>query len=85
MIQIKNGNLKYSCRDGSRTAATSSMECFVIIVNGWKPLAIIAKHSILDAATTLDPPLLLCVLNVFSGNLNHMYSKIFSGVPSLEE
>ena len=25
-------------RGGSRTAATSKMECFVIIVNGWKPL-----------------------------------------------
>ena len=24
-------------RDGSRVAATSKMECFVIIVNGWKP------------------------------------------------
>ena len=24
-------------RDGSRTAATSKMERFVIIVNGWKP------------------------------------------------
>ena len=26
------------CRGGSRTAATSKMERFVIIVNGWKPL-----------------------------------------------
>ena len=33
-----------SSRDGSRAAATSKMECFVIIVNGWKPLAIITKH-----------------------------------------
>ena len=24
-------------RGGSRAAATSKMECFVIIVNGWKP------------------------------------------------
>ena len=29
-------------RGGSRTAATSKMERFVIIVNGWKPLTIIA-------------------------------------------
>ena len=33
------------------------MECFVIIVNGWKPLTIITKHSILDVAAVLDPPL----------------------------
>ena len=44
-------------RGGSRTAATSKMEHFVIIVNGWKPLTIITKSSILDVATVLDPPL----------------------------
>ena len=44
-------------RGGSRTAATSKIECFVIIVNGWKPLTIITKHSILDVAAALDPPL----------------------------
>ena len=33
------------------------MECFVIIVNGWKPLTIITKHFILDVAAALDPPL----------------------------
>ena len=44
-------------RGGSRAAATSKMECFVIIVNGWKPLTIITKHSILDVAAALDPPL----------------------------
>ena len=32
------------------------MECFVIIVNGWKP--IIAKRSILDIAAARDPPLI---------------------------
>ena len=59
------------CRGGSKAAATSKMECFVIIVNGWKmecfviivngwkPLAIIKKHSILDVAAALDPPLIL--------------------------
>ena len=31
----------------------------VIIVNGWKPLTIITKRSILDVAAALDPPLLL--------------------------
>ena len=40
-----------------RTAATSKMELFVIIVNGWKPLIIITKSIILDVAAVLDPPL----------------------------
>ena len=42
---------------GSRAAATSKMERFVIIVNSWKPLTIITKHSTLDVAEALDPPL----------------------------
>ena len=29
----------------------------MIIVNGWKPLTIITKYSILDVAAALDPPL----------------------------
>ena len=33
------------------------MERFVIIVNGWEPLTIITKRSILDVAADLDPPL----------------------------
>ena len=45
-------------RGGSRTAATSKMERFVIIVNGFKPLTIITKRSILDVAAVLDPPLM---------------------------
>ena len=44
-------------RGGSRTAATSKMERFVIIVKGWKPLTIITKRSILDVAAVLDPSL----------------------------
>ena len=44
-------------RGGSRTAATSKMEQFMIIVNGWQPLTIITKCSILDVAAALDPPL----------------------------
>ena len=43
-------------RGGSRTAATSKMEHFVIIVNGWKPLTIITKLSILDVAAALNRP-----------------------------
>ena len=44
-------------RDGSRTAATSKMEHFVIIVNVWNSLTIITKRTILDVAAVLDPPL----------------------------
>ena len=42
---------------GSRTAATSKMERFVIILNCFQPLTIITKHSILDVAAALDLPL----------------------------
>ena len=47
----------YRTRGGSRAAATSKMECFVIIVNGFQPLTIIIKYSILDVAAALHPPL----------------------------
>ena len=49
-----------SCRDVSRIPATFKMERFVIIVNGWKPLTIVTKSFILDVATVLDLPLMLC-------------------------
>ena len=39
------------------TAATSKIERFVIIVNGFQPLAIITKRSILHVAGALDLPL----------------------------
>ena len=45
-------------RGGSRIAATSKMERFVTIVNGFQPLTIITKRSILDVAAVLDLPLL---------------------------
>ena len=45
-------------RGGSRADATSKIECFVIIVNGFPSLTIITKHSILDVAAALDPPLI---------------------------
>ena len=51
-------------RGGSRTAATSKMELFVIIVNGWQPLTIIAKCSILDVTTVLHLPLITDVANI---------------------
>ena len=44
-------------RGGSKTAATSKMERFVMIAYGWKPLTINTKCSILDVAGVLDPPL----------------------------
>ena len=44
-------------RGGFRTAKTSKMELFVMIVNGFQPLTIITKSSILDVEAILDPPL----------------------------
>ena len=49
--------LGWNHRGGPRTAAISKMECFLIIVNGSKPLTIITKRSILDTAAVLDPSL----------------------------
>ena len=44
-------------RGGSRTAETSKMELFVIVVNSLQSLTIITKRSILDVAAVLDPNL----------------------------
>ena len=44
-------------KSGSRTAATSKMEHFKIIINGFQPLNIIIKLSILDVAAVLDSSL----------------------------
>ena len=49
-------------RAGSRAAATSKIECVVIIVNGRKLLTIITKHSILDVAADLDPSLITSLI-----------------------
>ena len=46
----------YNSRGGSRTATTSKMELFVIIVNSRKPLIIITKRSMLGVAAVLNPP-----------------------------
>ena len=51
-------NLDSVYRGGSRTAATSKMELFLILVKGFQPLTIITKKSILDVAAVIDPPLL---------------------------
>ena len=42
------------------------MEHFVIIVNGWKPLTITTKSSILDVAAVLDSPLKLVEVDLDS-------------------
>ena len=44
-------------RGGFRTAATSKMERFAIIVNDFQSLTIITKRPMLDVAAVLDPPL----------------------------
>ena len=55
--KMKNSVMSWATTGGSRTAATSKMERFVIIINGFQPLTIITKCSILDVAAVLDPPL----------------------------
>ena len=59
MLSMKRGS---GIRDGSTAAATSKMERFVIIVNGFQPLTIITKRSILDVAAALDLPLVWIVV-----------------------
>ena len=61
-------------RGGSRTAATSKMEGFVIIVNGFQPLTIITKRFILDVAAVLDPSLRI-VSYIF--DINKTETKVF--------
>ena len=57
LVLVYTSSLKRSSRGGSRTATTSKMEHFVIIVNGWKLLTPTTKSAIMDVATVLDPPL----------------------------
>ena len=44
-------------RGGSKDVATSKVERFVIIVNGFQPLTIISKRSVLNVGAVLDLPL----------------------------
>ena len=46
----------FKIRGGSSVAATSMIEHFVILINGWKPLTITTKRSILDVVAALDTP-----------------------------
>ena len=61
-------------REGSRTAASSKMEHFVIIVNGWRPVSDITKSSILDVAAFLDPPLTFFTVNAEKNLAVHLWS-----------
>ena len=51
------------------------MKRFVVIVNGWKPLTIITKRSILDVAAALDPPWPLSWIDLFTiGNFHESHA-----------
>ena len=69
-INVQTRRVLVYTRGGYRAAGTSKMERFVIIVNGFQPLIIITKCSILDVAVALDPPLYIlhCVFKTFSPN-----------------
>ena len=68
--------LDISNRGGSRGAAPSKMERFMIIVTGFQPLTIITKRSNLDVAPALDASLLKIqneVLDIFSFSEKGLY------------
>ena len=50
---------------GSRSAATSKVQRFVIINNDWNPLTIITNRSFLDVAAVIDPPLMPSLKNAY--------------------
>ena len=64
---VKNMNI----RGGSWTAAISKMKRSMIIVNGW-------KHSILDVAAALDPP-----LNIYTNLLFQLTMSNFTHFPEV--
>ena len=70
-------------RGGSRAAATPKMECFVIIVNGFQPLTIITKHSILDVAATRDPPLKIELQAAYCCFITGYYTQTY--LPNINE
>ena len=63
-------------RGGSRAAATSKVERFLVIVKAFQPLTITTKRSILDVAAALDPPLIFHWLELITGILSFL--KIFT-------
>ena len=62
------------------------MECFVIIGNGFQPLTIITKHSILDVKAALVPPLKITenVIGTYSIYVKK-YSKLHANFPQLDK
>ena len=65
-------------KGGFRTAATSRTERFVIIVNGWTPLTVITKRSILDVAAVLDPP--LTIYHIYSFAQTKIYYFVYINI-----
>ena len=63
---------------GSRAAATSKMERFVTVVNGFQPLTIMTKRFIFDVAAVLDPPLKTVAAEVFLDSVKHLSWSIFA-------
>ena len=78
-------SFEYACRGGSRTAATFKMEPFMITVNGFQPLIIITKCSILNVAVILDPPLRMHILHlVYTNSLTDLcFNLLLPGFPLL--
>ena len=68
-------SIRKKYRGGSRTAATSKMECFVITTIRWKPLTVITKRSILDVAAVLDPSLKYLFRTFPSTQKNTLWAK----------
>ena len=62
--------LKTLSRDRSRSPATSKMELFVKIVNSWKSLFIVKRHSILDVAGVLICHCYLSAIHDFQDFVN---------------
>ena len=60
-------------RGRSRAAATSKMEYFVIIVDGFQPLTIITERFILEIAAALDPSV-LCNFKFFGNHSATQFS-----------
>ena len=65
-------------RGGSRVAATTKMERFMIIFNDIQPLTIVTKHSILDVVAALDPPLVAIPLLMANDLTNFTLRKDFA-------
>ena len=55
-LTLWKSNTQWKWKVGSKTAATSKVELFVIIVNCWNPFTIITKSHTLDVPAVLDPP-----------------------------